>query len=83
MSLSSSLTANQFNTRSSYANGSNGVSYSTKRISTRLIRELSEALKSIDSYGSVEIYVQNSTVTQITTRNIKKTQSPARAKIQN
>lgn len=35
--------------------------------------ELSDALKSIDSYGSVEIYVQNSMVTQITTRNIKKT----------
>ncbi|OGV97222.1 hypothetical protein A2W24_04320 [Microgenomates group bacterium RBG_16_45_19] len=47
--------------------------YSSKRMSTRLMDELSDALKSIDSYGSVEIYVQNSMVTQITTRNIKKT----------
>jgi len=47
--------------------------YSTKRISRSLIDEVSRALKSIDAYGSVEIYVQNSTVTQITVRNIKKT----------
>ncbi|OGY18633.1 MAG: hypothetical protein A2900_02750 [Candidatus Chisholmbacteria bacterium RIFCSPLOWO2_01_FULL_50_28] len=47
--------------------------YSTKRITRSLIEEVSRALKSIDAYGSVEIYVQNSTVTQITVRNIKKT----------
>jgi len=47
--------------------------YSTKRISKELLNELRSALKSIDSYGSVEIYVQNSVVTQITTRNIRKT----------
>jgi len=47
--------------------------YSTKRISKELLNELRSALKSIDSFGSVEIYVQNSVVTQITTRNIRKT----------
>ena len=49
------------------------VAFSTKKISTQLVGELKTALKSIDSYGSVEIYVQNSVVTQITVRNIKKT----------
>lgn len=49
------------------------VDYSTKRISRPLINEVSKALKSIDAYGSVEIYVQNCTVTQITVRNIRKT----------
>ena len=47
--------------------------YSTKRISPRLLLEIKEALKSIKSYGSVELYVQRNIVTQITVRNIKKT----------
>ncbi|KKU82359.1 hypothetical protein A2973_02290 [Candidatus Gottesmanbacteria bacterium RIFCSPLOWO2_01_FULL_49_10] len=47
--------------------------YSTKHISQTLLDELVTALKSVSPYGSVEIYVQNSTVTQITVRNIKKT----------
>lgn len=50
--------------------------FSTKRISKELVKELISALKSIDAYGSVEIYVQNATVTQITVRNIKKTANP-------
>jgi len=49
------------------------TNYSTKHISTKLVDELKIALKSIDSFGSVEVYVQDSTVTQITVRNIKKT----------
>lgn len=49
--------------------------YSTKKISSRLVGEMKSALKSIKSYGSVELYVQNNTVTQITVRNIKKTNS--------
>ena len=48
-------------------------SYSTKRISKKLLQDVSHALKSIDAYGSVELYVQDSNVTQITVRNIKKT----------
>ena len=49
------------------------VDYSTKRISKPLLSEVSKALRSIDAYGSVELYVQDSTVTQITVRNIIKT----------
>lgn len=51
------------------------VDYSTKRISKPLLDEVAKALKSIDGYGSVELYVQNSTVSQITVRNIRKTNS--------
>lgn len=47
--------------------------YSTKRVSKTLLRNIKEALKSIDSYGSVELFVQDNIVTQITTRNITKT----------
>jgi hypothetical protein len=50
-----------------------GGHYSTSRISPKLINEISSALKNVDAYGSVEIYVQNAEVTQITTRTIKKT----------
>ncbi len=47
--------------------------YSTNHISSALIDEIVSALQSVNHYGSVEIYVQNSTITQITIRNIKKT----------
>lgn len=47
--------------------------YSTKKISKTLVLEIKEALGSVSSYGSVEIYIQNGVVTQITVRNIKKT----------
>ena len=47
--------------------------YSTKRISDALIAEIKTALKSINSFGSVEIYIQKGIVTQITVRNIRKT----------
>lgn len=49
------------------------LDYSAKQISKTLKDDIESALKSIDTYGSVEIYVQDSTVTQITVRNIKKT----------
>jgi len=49
------------------------ATYSTKRISKKLITDIAQALKSVDAYGSVELYVQDSNVTQITVRNIKKT----------
>ena len=35
--------------------------------------EVKSALQSVKTYGSVEIYIQNGIVTQITVRNIKKT----------
>ena len=48
--------------------------YGTQHISQALISEIVHALQTINTYGSIEIYVQNSVVTQITVRNIKKTQ---------
>ncbi|MBI5044408.1 MAG: DUF2292 domain-containing protein [Candidatus Levybacteria bacterium] len=47
--------------------------YSTKEVSKELIDEVTEALKNVRGWGSVEIYVQNYKVVQITERNIKKT----------
>lgn len=49
------------------------VDYSTKRISKTLVLEIKRALKSVSTYGSVELFVQGGVVTQITVRNIKKT----------
>lgn len=48
------------------------VDYSTQRISDKLFQEIKDALLGLD-YGSVEIYVTDSKVTQITRRLIKKT----------
>ena len=45
--------------------------YSTQQISPALISQIVEAIKN-KSYGSVEIYVENFTVTQITERTINK-----------
>jgi hypothetical protein len=47
--------------------------YSTKKISDKLILEIVEALGNIRGWGSVEIFVQDHKVVQITERNIKKT----------
>jgi hypothetical protein len=47
--------------------------YSVKRISETLLLEVKKALKDVNNYGSVEIFVQDGVVTQITVRNIKKT----------
>ena len=49
--------------------------YSTQNISERLTTEIKNALQSVKNYGSIEIYIQNGVVTQITIRNIKKTNS--------
>ena len=46
--------------------------YSTKNTSPALLEEIADALKNIRGWGSVEIYVQNFKVVQITERNIKK-----------
>ena len=46
--------------------------YSTAKISDRLIEEVKEALKGLN-FGSIELYVQNGEVTQITRRHIRKT----------
>ena len=47
--------------------------YSTHHVSKALVDEILQALRTVNHYGSIEIYVQNSVVTQITIRNIKKT----------
>lgn len=52
--------------------------YSTRSISQALLEELTQALQHVGPYGSVEIYIQNSVVTQITMRNIKKTDTTDR-----
>lgn len=44
-----------------------------KKISRPLIEEIERALTLIKSYGSMELYVQDGVVTQVTVRNIKKT----------
>ena len=47
------------------------ISHSTKQISSNIAVEITKALKNI-RWGSIEIYVQDSQVVQITERNIKK-----------
>lgn len=49
------------------------MDYSTRNVSKELIGEIIEALTNIRGWGSVEIYVQDNKVVQITERNIKKT----------
>lgn len=46
--------------------------YSTRRISPQLLEEIKQALLGL-AYGSIEIYVVDHEVTQITRRLIKKT----------
>ncbi len=47
--------------------------YRIDKISQKLLKEIKGALASITGWGSLELYVQNNEVTQITVRNIKKT----------
>jgi hypothetical protein len=51
--------------------------YSTQQISPALISQIIEAIKN-KAYGSVEIYVENHTVTQITERTINKVCKPVK-----
>ncbi|MBI3443341.1 DUF2292 domain-containing protein [Candidatus Woesebacteria bacterium] len=53
------------------------MEYSTRKISKTLLSEIKKALKSVKYYGSVEIYIQEGSVTQISVRNIKKTNHDA------
>jgi len=48
---------------------------SRQKISHSVVEEITSALKSVRHFGSVEIYIQKGVVTQITVRNIKKTNS--------
>ena len=47
--------------------------HSTKLVTDHLIQELTNAMKEVDAFGSVEIMIQDYAVTQITHRCIKKT----------
>ena len=47
--------------------------YSTKAVTKDLLNEITEALQNIRGWGSVEIFVQDFKVVQITERNIRKT----------
>jgi len=49
------------------------VNFSTKRVNQQLIDEIVQSLKHVSGYGSVEIFINNFKVTQITVRDIKKT----------
>lgn len=50
------------------------IDHSVKRVSSDLIEEIKQALKSVgNGWGSVEIFIQDFKMTQITARNIKKT----------
>ncbi len=51
----------------------NDDAYSTQNVSPYLLEELKRQLESISGYGSLEIYVQDGQVTQISTRHIRKT----------
>lgn len=42
------------------------------QVSKKVIEEITESLKNIKGWGSVEIFVQNNKVTQITEKNICK-----------
>ena len=46
---------------------------SVKKISQELVDEIITSLQTAAPYGSVEIYVQNNSITQVTVRKIKKT----------
>jgi len=50
--------------------------HSTELINNKLLSDITDALKNIRGWGSVEVFVQNYKVVQITERNIKKTQHP-------
>ena len=46
--------------------------YSTKKISDHLKNDVIESIQNIQGWGSVEIFIQDYNVTQITEKNIKK-----------
>lgn len=53
-------------------------SYSTKNVDHNLLEEIKNALTNI-RWGSLEIFVQDSLVVQITERNIKKLENQEKA----
>ncbi len=51
-----------------------------QNVATSLVKEIVESINSVKPFGSVEIYIQNGEVTQITMRKIRKTNGVAKAK---
>jgi hypothetical protein len=49
------------------------IRFSAQNMTPALLSEIEVALARVIPYGSIEIYVQNSIITQITVRTIKKT----------
>lgn len=47
--------------------------YTVNKVSQKLLKDIKSSLESIEGWGSMEVYVQDGVVTQITVRNIKKT----------
>jgi hypothetical protein len=47
--------------------------FSAQNMTPALLSEIEVALARVIPYGSIEIYVQNNIITQITVRTIKKT----------
>lgn len=61
-------------TNEPYANGKVHLDMPVSdRVPKELIEEIIRALRTVGGYGSIEIYVQDHSVTQITVRNIRKT----------
>lgn len=54
--------------------------YSSEKVSRTLLAEIKNSLASLEGWGSVELFVQDGTVTQITVRKIKKTLSNIKGK---
>ena len=46
--------------------------YCTKKITKKLLEELTSSIQNINGWGTVEIVIQDHFVTQITEKNIKK-----------
>jgi hypothetical protein len=46
--------------------------FATKKVSRQLLDEIITSMQSVRGWGSIEIFIQNYTVTQITEKNIKK-----------
>lgn len=54
--------------------------YSAKVVSSKLLQDIKSALKSVKTHGSVELFIQDGVVTQITVRSITKTSNSPKRK---
>lgn len=47
--------------------------YTVKKVSKTLVDDIKQSLREVDGWGSVEIFIQDHEVNQITVRKIRKT----------